>query len=96
MLLVYYPEDSAFWVLSSICEDIVPENYDKNMIGSIVDQQTFEDILSKYLPNIYSHLKEVQIPLAVFTQGWFICLFIGYLPLEVFFFFLIFILFVFL
>lgn len=53
------------------------------MIGSIVDQSTFEELLTKTLPRVSSHLESSDVQIGMITQGWFICLFIGYLPLEV-------------
>lgn len=53
------------------------------MIGSIVDQSTFEELLTKTLPRVASHLQSIDVQIGMITQGWFICLFIGYLPLEV-------------
>ena len=53
------------------------------MIGSIVDQNTFEELLAKTLPRLTAHLKSVDVQIGMITQGWFICLFIGYLPLEI-------------
>eukprot|EP01094_Clydonella_sp_ATCC50884_P004657 TRINITY_DN1368_c1_g1_i5.p1 TRINITY_DN1368_c1_g1~~TRINITY_DN1368_c1_g1_i5.p1 ORF type:complete len:888 (-),score=216.70 TRINITY_DN1368_c1_g1_i5:193-2550(-) len=81
-LLVYMPEHWAFFVLSCICEALVPENYSSSMIGSIVDQSIFEKLLSAKVPRIADHVKELGVPIGVITHGWFLCLFIGYLPLE--------------
>ena len=81
-LLCYLEEEVAFWTLAAICEDLAPENYDKNMIGSIVDVQAFEDLLARFLPQISTQMKAFNIPVTVITQGWFLCLFVGYLPLE--------------
>lgn len=53
------------------------------MIGSIVYQSTFEDLFENNLPSLYAHLKKVDVQIGMITQGWFICLFIGFLPLEV-------------
>jgi hypothetical protein len=74
---------AAFWVLSSMCESLIPENYSKTMIGSLVDQQILEDLLALHLPNIHKHLVACNVPIGVVSQPWFLCLFIGYLPLEV-------------
>ncbi len=45
LLLLYMSEESAFWMLCTICEDIVPQYYHKAMVGSIgtrsVINQTF-------------------------------------------------------
>lgn len=39
--------------------------------------------MESFLPNLSSHLKQLDVPLALASQPWFLCLFIGYVPLEV-------------
>ena len=62
---------------------MVPENYSSTMIGSIVDQSIFENLLKARIPRLASHMAELGVPIGVITHGWFLCLFIGCLPLEV-------------
>eukprot|EP01102_Stenamoeba_stenopodia_P017114 TRINITY_DN6093_c0_g1_i1.p1 TRINITY_DN6093_c0_g1~~TRINITY_DN6093_c0_g1_i1.p1 ORF type:complete len:1052 (-),score=286.58 TRINITY_DN6093_c0_g1_i1:38-3193(-) len=83
LLLIYMEEENAFWVLSSICEILIPENYAKTMIGSLVDQHILEDLMKSYLPSIYRHLSQCKVPIDIISQPWFLNLFIGYFPLEV-------------
>lgn len=35
------PEEYAFWVLSIICESLMPQYYNNTMIGSLVDVNLF-------------------------------------------------------
>ena len=70
-------------MLASICEDLVPEHFGQHMIGSRVDQNTFEELLTKTLPRLSAHLKSLDVQIGMITQGWFICLFIGFLPLQI-------------
>lgn len=59
-LLLYMSEEEAFWLLCTICEDIVPDYYNKQLLGSIIDQQIFTQLVSIYLPEIDEHLKKVN------------------------------------
>jgi hypothetical protein len=43
-LLMFLPEEQAFFMLCSICELLVPDYYIKQMLGSLVDQRIFEGI----------------------------------------------------
>lgn len=52
------------------------------MIGTIVDQEVFEELLKQKFPNIMDHLESKSLPLAVITTKWFMCLFIGAVPSE--------------
>jgi hypothetical protein len=53
------------------------------MIGSITDQHVFEDLVEEHLPEIDAHLANIDLPLALVSFPWFVCLFIGYVPMEV-------------
>lgn len=54
-----------------------------DMIGSITDQRVFEDLVEEYLPEIDVHLSSIDLPLALVSFPWFVCIFIGYIPMEV-------------
>lgn len=76
-------EEAAFWLLSTICEDFVPEYYSRALVGSIVDQQLFENLVDKLMPQVSRHFNELGVSTGIITCPWFMCLFIGYVPLEV-------------
>jgi len=82
-LLLYMDEASTFWTLAAICEDIVPSNYRPQMLGSLVEQKIFEFLLEYFMPDIAKHFHECDVPVSVITAQWFLCLFIGHVPLEV-------------
>lgn len=82
LLLLYMPEENVFWMMVAICEDIVPEYYNEELFGSLVDQQIFEVLVEKYLPACKSHLDSLNIPLSVITLPWLLCFYIGYVPME--------------
>lgn len=82
VLLLYCTEEETFWLLATICEDLLPDNYSPTLLGVWVDQEVFEFLLKELLPDIHSHLQELGFNLILVTQPWFLCLFIGYLPME--------------
>lgn len=83
VLLLHMPPDQAFWLLAHIVEVLLPDYYSKSLTGSVVDQRIFNSIVSKHLPNLAEHLAEVGVMLDLITYGWFLCLFIGYVPWQV-------------
>lgn len=83
VLLIYMSEEEAFWTISSICEDLLPDYYSCSMLGSIVDQKVFEVLARMYLPETYLHLNECGVPLDMISFPWFMTLFINTLPFEV-------------
>jgi len=53
------PEEGAFWTLCSICEELVPDYYTKALIGAVIDQSVFEELLARFMPKIVNHLEVV-------------------------------------
>jgi len=53
------------------------------MVGGVVDQKVLEDLLAHYMPGLQKHLSSIEFPRELITQPWFLCLFIGYLPFQV-------------
>eukprot|EP01103_Thecamoeba_quadrilineata_P012936 TRINITY_DN3461_c0_g2_i1.p1 TRINITY_DN3461_c0_g2~~TRINITY_DN3461_c0_g2_i1.p1 ORF type:complete len:897 (-),score=197.99 TRINITY_DN3461_c0_g2_i1:267-2957(-) len=82
LFLLYLSEENAFWLLSSLCEDLRPDNYYRHMIGTLVDQTILERLLKDHLPDLSDHLIKCQVPLNVISQSWFYCFFLNYVPLE--------------
>ncbi|KAL6078078.1 GTPase activating protein (GAP) [Balamuthia mandrillaris] len=82
VLLLYMSEEEAFWTLVVICEELFPHHFTKDMTGSIADQRVLEDLVEEYFPLMNTHMGHIGLPLALISFPWFMCLFIGYTPLE--------------
>lgn len=54
-------EEEAFFLLCTICEDILPDYYSHGLqlMGSIVDQQIFASLVQQYFPDLEKHLESV-------------------------------------
>lgn len=53
-------EEDAFWMLCTIAEKLVPEYYDKALLGSLVDQHIFNNLVTNNLPEIGVALDKVS------------------------------------
>jgi len=83
MLLLYTTTENAYYLLSVVCENMLPNYYTPSMEGSLTDQQVLRSLMEEFIPDIDLKLKELDVPIAVITLPWFLCLFIHCVPLEV-------------
>ncbi|XP_053155473.1 TBC1 domain family member 2A isoform X2 [Hemicordylus capensis] len=85
-LLVLEEEESAFWCLVHIVENLMPPDYYSNtLIGSQVDQRVFKDFLSEKLPRLTAHLEQHRIDLGLMTFNWFLVVFVDSLVTDILF-----------
>eukprot|EP01132_Coremiostelium_polycephalum_P010393 gene10393-12764_t len=82
-MLLYMQEEAAFWVLCRVCEFLLCDYYVEQMIGSIIDQKIFADLVKSYVPDVYLHLEKVGLPINILSLPWFMCLFVSYIPFSV-------------
>ncbi|PRP80514.1 RabGAP/TBC domain-containing protein [Planoprotostelium fungivorum] len=82
VLLLFMPEEKAFYTLCTIVEDYHVEYFGKSMIGILVDQSMFDSQMDSKMPDVTEHLQSESFPCSAVTFKWFICIFWGILPTE--------------
>jgi Ca2+-binding EF-hand superfamily protein len=82
LLLLYMSEEAAFYLLCVLCEVLMPRSYSKAMVGALIDQNVFEELLQEKIPDLHACFHKKMVPVPAVTMGWFICLFISYLPFQ--------------
>ncbi|NXX94783.1 TBD2A protein, partial [Centropus bengalensis] len=83
-LLVLEDEESAFWCLVYIVENLMPADYySDTLITSQVDQRVFKDFLSEKLPRLMAHFKQYQIDVSLITFNWFLVAFVDSLVSDI-------------
>ncbi|NXU96767.1 TBD2A protein, partial [Cettia cetti] len=83
-LLVLEDEESAFWCLVFIVENLMPADYySDTLITSQVDQRVFKDFLSEKLPRLMAHFEQYQIDVSLITFNWFLVAFVDSLVSDI-------------
>ncbi|KAF7542463.1 hypothetical protein G7Z17_g11549 [Cylindrodendrum hubeiense] len=80
-LLIYMNEAQAFFLLSALCDRLVPGYYSTTMYGTLLDQKVFESLVERTMPILWDHLVKSDIQLSVVSLPWFLSLYINSMPL---------------
>ena len=80
-LLIYMSEAQAFFLLSALCDRLVPGYYSTTMYGTLLDQKVFESFVEKTMPILWEHLVKSDVQLSVVSLPWFLSLYINSMPL---------------
>ncbi|KAI8435185.1 hypothetical protein MSG28_003542 [Choristoneura fumiferana] len=81
VLLIYCPEEQAFWLLATICETLLPDYYNTRVVGALVDQGVLEELTEAHLPELHAKLDELGM-MNMISLSWFLTLFISVMPYE--------------
>jgi len=83
LLLIMPTAEDAFWVLTSVIENILPRGYyDHSLLASRADQQVLRQYVTDVLPRLSNHLEDLGIELEALTFQWFLSVFTDCLSAE--------------
>ncbi|KAF1956381.1 TBC-domain-containing protein [Byssothecium circinans] len=83
LLLIMPTSEDAFWMLATMIENILPENYyDQHLLTSRADQSVLREYIVELLPKLSSHLDLLEIELGALTFQWFLSVFTDCLSAE--------------
>jgi TBC1 domain family member 8/9 len=80
-LLIYMSESQAFFLLSILCDRLLPGYYSTTMYGTLLDQKVFESLVERTMPILWDHLVKSDVQLSVVSLPWFLSLYINSMPL---------------
>ncbi|KAJ8064926.1 hypothetical protein OCU04_007230 [Sclerotinia nivalis] len=80
-LLIYMSESQAYFLLSALCDRLLPGYYSQTMYGTLLDQRVFESLVEKTMPILWDHLVKSDVQLSVVSLPWFLSLYINSMPL---------------
>ncbi|KAK7798449.1 hypothetical protein U0070_017442 [Myodes glareolus] len=70
VLLLYAKEEEAFWLLVAVCERMLPDYFNRRIIGALVDQAVFEELIRDHLPQLTEHMTDMTFFSSV-SLSWF-------------------------
>lgn len=79
-LLLVLGEEEAFWLLSLVLADFLPDHYTAPMAGVIRDARVLNSLMSDQLPTLAKQLHDLEIPAEVLAPRWFLSLWSSHLP----------------
>ena len=83
LLLVMPTAEDAFWLLTTIIENVLPQHYyDHSLLASRADQQVLRQYVAEVLPKLSAHLDDLGIELEALTFQWFLSVFTDCLSAE--------------
>ncbi|XP_058129795.1 growth hormone-regulated TBC protein 1-A isoform X1 [Anopheles coustani] len=82
LLIVTKNEESTFWLLKVLIENIVPLYHTKTMDNLITDIDVLSELIRLRVPDVHRHIFDLGLPWPVIATKWFICLYAEVVPTE--------------
>lgn len=57
--MIYCNEEEAFWLLVTLCENLLPDYYNQRVVGAVVDQGILDELTLEFLPNLHDKLLQL-------------------------------------
>lgn len=81
VLLIYCSEEEAFWLLATLCENLLPDYYNTRVVGAVVDQGILDNLTQDYLPDLHAKLDQLRM-INTISLSWFLTIFLCVMPYE--------------
>lgn len=73
--MIYCNEEEAFWLLVTLCENLLPDYYNQRVVGAVVDQGILDELTLEFLPSLHDKLLQLGklVTLPKFSEEGNIC-----------------------
>lgn len=81
VFLLFCDEEEAFWLLTRLCEVLLPDYYNDKVIGAQIDQCVLNELVSENLSDLFERLDQLAM-IKMISLSWFLTIFLSVMPYE--------------
>uniref|UniRef100_A0A1I7TRE3 RUN and TBC1 domain-containing protein 3 n=1 Tax=Caenorhabditis tropicalis TaxID=1561998 RepID=A0A1I7TRE3_9PELO len=75
-LLLYCSEETTFWMMTALIEDILPPNfYTQTLLGLQADERVSRHLMKCHAPDLNKALEDYEVEISLLTVNWLLTLF---------------------
>jgi hypothetical protein len=83
-LLLFMPEEEAFWTFVSLTQDILPRDlHAPTLVGLMTEQLVLRSILRDRDKKLFRHLEDISLHPSLYSTAWILASFVDILPVYV-------------
>lgn len=81
VFLIYCDEEDAFWILTCLCESLLPDYYNDKVVGAQIDQGLLDELIASQIPDLHVKLADLGM-IRMISLSWFLTIFLSVMPYE--------------
>ncbi|XP_017136755.1 TBC1 domain family member 9 isoform X1 [Drosophila miranda] len=81
VFLLFCDEENAFWMLASLCENLLPDYYKDKVVGAQIDQGVLNELVETHLADLHEHLEQLGV-IKMISISWFLTIFMSVISYE--------------